>query len=230
MRLRFVVPILMVSAAAPAPVLAQDFLGGFQRSDDSPFGGLYVGAEVGFDSFEFDGTAFSASEDGDVDFFGFDNEFNGANFNGIIGLNLAFDNAFLIGVEGSIGFTTASEPFDDDDFDDIDEFDEVDDVEGDFTYAVDGNIGYIFGDHLLVFGTIGFGGVDFNDGFDDEFEHGIRFGGGVQYAFTESFSARFRYIRNPLFEDDQDEGDFGPLQAATELNRNQFNAALIFTF
>lgn len=214
------------AAALTVPASAQD-----DWSEDQPLAGLYIGGEIGYDSFDFDGTGILAEDD----LFNFDSGFDGASFNALAGIGWVLHERFYVGVEGSLGFTTASDDLgedldfdDDDDLDDIDEFEDIGDLGGDFTYAFDGHVGYLLTPRLLAFGVIGFGGIDLADDFDDNFEEGLRYGGGVQYAFNNTFSVRFRYVRSPLI--DNDATGFGDTEFGADLTRNQFNGAVIVTF
>ena len=209
---------LLACGVVPATVSAQQPVG---ASGPDYFSGLYAGGEIGYDTFDF-------SVESDALGFDFDNDFDGANFSGIVGYNVVFDNNVLIGVEGSAGFSTASEFFGED-FQDIDAFEDVGDVEGNFNYAVDGRLGYLVSPQFLVFGQIGFGGVRFDDGVDKSFEEGLRYGAGAQFALTEQLSIRARWVHTDLIESD-DDNRFAELGLGTELDRNEYSGALIYTF
>jgi outer membrane immunogenic protein len=75
--------------------------------------------------------------------------------------------------------------------------------------SVDLKLGYVF-DHFLVYGLGGLGLIDVNHTLDaplvpyaygsyNSFQTGFNIGGGVQYAFTNNWSAfaEYRYFRDP---------------------------------
>lgn len=147
------------------------------QADDSFFSGPYVGAEVGFTDLGFADDAFDFDSSVDTGA-------NGLFYSAIVGYRMQLDNGLVVGLEGSVGGSSS------------------DITDGDDKYStgrqlgIDATIGTTLGnaDNILLFAAVGYRNAraTITDGTDSYSANGdgVKFGVGVEYAFSETISLR----------------------------------------
>ncbi len=156
----------------------------------SPFSGFYVGGQVGYSYIDVDVSVDGfGSADENMDGFG------GGAFGGFGWVN-NFKQVYG-GIEAEVGFDGAdwSESFDG----------AKADIEAQLAFGLSARIGGIIADKYLIYGRAGWVRTKFEAslsgfGSDDEYFDGFRFGGGVEAALWNNFSARAEYTYT-IYED-----------------------------
>jgi outer membrane immunogenic protein len=187
--------VAMVSASSAADLAAP-----VEEPVVAPFTwtGFYIGAHGGWGFADSD-VSFKDSWGNDWDT-GFDHD--GFVVGGQLGYNWAWNDTWLIGIEGDASFTDSDD--DDDDF--------LLSSDHRFLASIRGRVGFGF-DRFLIFGSGGaaFAGFEMNDDdpfFDDDDDNtffGWAAGGGFEYAFTDYVSIGVEYLH---YEFDNQDFDF----------------------
>lgn len=154
---------------------------------NGPFDGIYAGGQVGWESIDLsaDDRGFTASED------------NGITYSVVGGYRRQFDTGWVGGIDVSLGRSTADGTM----IVTLDEGPAGFTVDSDWQYGMDVNVGYRLTRNTLLFGRVGYrwleldvhpggeGGAAFADAASRTLDD-LRFGGGVEVAFTDQINIR----------------------------------------
>lgn len=150
---------------------------------ETPFRGFYAGVQGGYETYDLDVQSSNLAAD-DLSLSGLTGGFYAGANTGVPGLKRV-----IVGLEGSFTFNDGDGS--------VSSGGERFSIESRHTYGVSGRAGYEATDSVLLYGRVGWARTRFSGLKPDARTNvdGIRFGGGAEYAVTESIALRTEFTR-----------------------------------